>query len=61
MKWLQKLGKSKIDWKALTMEFKVEGRRVIIRGNPSLSKTMISLKTMVRTIQGERVGFLVEL
>lgn len=51
MKWLQSLGEMKLNWKLLTMEFRVGGRAVIIQGDSILSKTLVSLKTMVKAIQ----------
>lgn len=60
MKWLQILGDTKINWRALTMELMVDGRRIVIRGDARLSRAMVSLKSMMKTIQ-EGGGFLIEL
>ncbi|KAK9184730.1 hypothetical protein WN943_025081 [Citrus x changshan-huyou] len=61
MKWLQTLGKMKVNWKLLTMEFRVNSQVVVLRGDSSLSKTFVSLKAMIKAIQDARQGFLVEL
>ena len=61
IKWLQTLGEMKVNWKLLTMEFRVNSQVVVLRGDSSLSKTFVSLKTMIKVIQDARQGFLVEL
>ncbi|PKU61643.1 RNA-directed DNA polymerase [Dendrobium catenatum] len=61
MKWLQTLGDTKVNWGALTMELMVEGRKVVIKGDAGLSKSLVSLKTMVKDIQLAGGGYLVEL
>ncbi|KAA0038090.1 ty3-gypsy retroelement transposase [Cucumis melo var. makuwa] len=38
MHWLHSLGVTEVDWKHLIMTFQHEGRKVIIRGDPSLTK-----------------------
>lgn len=45
----------------LPCSFIVEGQQVVPKGDPSLSKSLVSLKTMMKTIQRERQGYLVEL
>ena len=50
MKWLQTLGEIKVNWKLLTMEFWVNVQMVVLRGDSSLSKTLVSLKTMIKVI-----------
>ncbi|XP_024027885.1 uncharacterized protein LOC112093511 [Morus notabilis] len=52
MKWLQTLGAMKVNWKLLSM--KVGNQPVILRGDPSLCRTLVSLKTMVRAIKRTR-------
>ncbi|KAI0502389.1 hypothetical protein KFK09_017338 [Dendrobium nobile] len=61
MKWLQTLGDTKVNWRALTMELMVDGRKVVIKGDARLSKSLVSLRTMVRDIQLASGGYLVEL
>ena len=50
-----------MNWKLLTMEFRVNSQVVVLLGDLSLSKTFVSLKTMIKAIQDARQGFLVEL
>lgn len=49
MLWLYSLEMTKVDWKNLTMTFVHQGKKVIIRGDPSLMKTKVSLKNMMGT------------
>ncbi|TYK16933.1 ty3-gypsy retroelement transposase [Cucumis melo var. makuwa] len=60
MHWLHSLGVAKVDWKHLITIFQHEGRKVIIRGDPSLTKKGVSLKSMIESWVGEDQGFLVE-
>ncbi|KAI0494983.1 hypothetical protein KFK09_025129 [Dendrobium nobile] len=61
MKWSQTLGEIKDIWGALTMKLIVEGRKVVIRGDAWLSKAMVALKTIVRSLQEVREDYLVGL
>ncbi|KAL0545922.1 hypothetical protein IC582_015819 [Cucumis melo] len=59
MQWLQKQGAMTVDWKALTMTFVVGDTKVILKGDPSLTRMEISLKVLVKTWQPDDQGFLV--
>ncbi|XP_031256704.1 uncharacterized protein LOC116114710 [Pistacia vera] len=50
MAWLETLGETGINWKKQTMKFKVGERMVQLRGDPSLSKTLVSLKAMIKIV-----------
>jgi len=50
-----------VDWKSLTMKFRVGGMVVTLQGDPSLSKTMVSLKAMMKALKGSGEGMLLEL
>ena len=50
-----------MNWAAMTMRFRVGGTRVQLQGDPSLCKTQVSLRSMMRTIQLEGQGILLEL
>uniref|UniRef100_A0A803P3U7 Uncharacterized protein n=1 Tax=Cannabis sativa TaxID=3483 RepID=A0A803P3U7_CANSA len=52
------LGTTKTNWKSQTMEFQLGKRIVTIKGLPSLNRSLISLKTMIKTIQAENQGFI---
>lgn len=60
MAWLETLGETMIDWKNQVMLFKNKGKTVTLCGDPTLSKTLVSLKAMLKTIQKEGHGYLVE-
>lgn len=60
MQWLYSLGITEVDWKNLTMTFVHHDKKAIIRGDPSLTKTRVSLKNMMRTWDESDQGFLVE-
>lgn len=43
------------------MKFKVRGEGVVLKGDASLTRSMVSLKAMMRTIRHERNGIYLEL
>lgn len=47
MQWLHSLGITVVDWKNLMLTFIAEGKQVSIKGDPSLTKSWISLKSMI--------------
>ncbi|XP_052185288.1 uncharacterized protein LOC127796925 [Diospyros lotus] len=61
MRWLATVGKMNVDWKTLTMKFQVGGMAVTLQGDPSLSKTLVSLKAMVKAFKEKGEGMLLEL
>lgn len=60
IEWLEKLGTMTANWKMQTLRFELEGREVTLTGEPSLGRTLISLKAMIRTLRKEGGGYLVE-
>ncbi|XP_057252211.1 uncharacterized protein LOC130592079 [Beta vulgaris subsp. vulgaris] len=60
VQWLEKLGEITTNWKSLLMKFRHEGRIVELRGEAAMGKTQISVKAMVRTLQREKGGILLE-
>ena len=58
--WLATLGESYINWGAMTMRFNLGNTRVQLQGDPSLCRTQVSLQSMVRTIQQEGQGILLD-
>ncbi|KAA0041145.1 anthranilate synthase alpha subunit 2 [Cucumis melo var. makuwa] len=48
------------DWRNLTMTFFHEGKKIIIKGESSLTKTRIGLKTMMKAWTDSDQGYLVE-
>lgn len=61
MQWLDSTGTMKVHWPSLTMTFWTKGRRVILKGDPSLIKAECSLRTLEKTWQTRDQGFLLEL
>ncbi|XP_074347660.1 uncharacterized protein LOC141686530 [Apium graveolens] len=59
--WLEKLGTVITNWKTQTLKFMVGGEQVTVQGDPSLGRSLISLKAMLKTLKKEEKGFLVEL
>lgn len=53
IQWLETLGDMKVNWKLQVMKFKV-------RGDPSLCNSAISLKSLLKTLEQQGEGVLVE-
>lgn len=60
MKWLSSIGETRDDWKNLTMSLQVDGKEVILRDDPSLNKTRVSLRSLWRQWTPEEEGYLIE-
>lgn len=60
MQWLFTLGSTEVDWRSLTMKIKNEQGTLILKGDPRLAKTKVSLKKMMMAWEEEDQGFLVE-
>ena len=60
MQWLHSLGVTKVYWRKLTMTFYRGGQKVILKGDPSLTKARVSLKSMMESWSSFDLGFLVE-
>lgn len=58
IQWLQKLGRMQVDWNTLTMTVDTTGTKVTLQGDQSLSKTPVSLKTMLKAFREQGEGFL---
>ncbi|XP_068638603.1 uncharacterized protein [Aristolochia californica] len=61
VQWLETLGGTYTNWKTHVMKFRLGNEIVVLQGDPSLHKTLISLKVMMRVIKHEEHGALVEL
>lgn len=61
IKWLQTLGDMTVNWLELRMQFWLDHRLVTLRGDPSLSKSMASCKTLQKLLQQEGEGYLAHL
>ncbi|KAA0051401.1 Ty3/gypsy retrotransposon protein [Cucumis melo var. makuwa] len=60
MQWLHSLGTTEVDWKNLILTFFEQGNKVAIKGDPSLTKTQVSLKGMMKNWDTDDQGYLVE-
>ena len=60
MQWLYSLGVTEMDWKIFTMTFFHENRKEIVKGDPSLTKTQVSLKSLNKSWTDSGQGYLVE-
>lgn len=56
--WLATLGEVKVNWKALTMKFVDKGEVVEVKGDPSLSKALISPQALMKVTEIEGVSML---
>ena len=61
IQWLETLGGTFVNWKTQLLKFHLGNSTVSIKGDPTLGKTFISLKAMLRTIRHEGHGVYVEL
>lgn len=56
--WLATLGEVKVNWRTLTMTFMSQGKVVEVRGDPSLVKTLISSKALLKVYEVEAMSML---
>lgn len=61
IEWLAKLGTISTNWKTPLMQFVWKGSKVMLRGDPSLERSMITLKSMMKMIRKNGGGLLIEL
>lgn len=60
VEWPRSLGEVKVNWDELTMKFMIGKEERSIKGDPSLVKTLMSLKFMLRNLKKGRQGYLIE-
>ncbi|GJR81588.1 putative mitochondrial protein, partial [Tanacetum coccineum] len=61
VKWLRNLGDVHVNWKTLTMSFKGPDGRVVLKGEPGLTRAKMSLQAIIRDMEGVSESFLVRL
>ena len=61
VQWLETLGMTHTNWKTQVMKFNLGKETVTLRGDSSLGRTLVSLKSMIKTLRQEGSGVLVEL
>lgn len=57
MDWLASLGNIEANFKNLTIQWEVEGKKLKLQGDPSLSRTQASWKAMMKALHNEGEGF----
>ena len=60
MQWLYSLGITEVDWKNLILTFTHHEEKVVIRGDPSLTKARVSLKALMKSWGDKDQVFLIE-
>lgn len=60
MQWLYTLGVTVVNWRSLTMRVNRGDNSITLKEDPSLTKTKVSLKTLMRSWEEVDQGFLVE-
>lgn len=60
IQWLEKLGMVLTNWKTQVMKFEVKGEPVTLVGDPTLVKSQVSLKAMLKGIKKQGGGYWVE-
>ena len=61
MQWLGTLGIMEVNWPSLIMKFKMGDNLMTLRGDPSLYKSRVSLKTLMKDLQQQGQGVMVEM
>lgn len=60
MQWLYTLGVTEVDWRNLSMVINQKGKKIMLKGDPSLTKARVSLKRMVKMWATEDQGYLIK-
>lgn len=60
VQWLETLGVVMTGWKKQEMTYKIQGTPITLTGNPSLMRSKISLKAMVKSLRKNGGAFMVE-
>lgn len=61
IQWVEQLGPVTTNWKTQVMQFQVGTNLVTLLGDPSLVRSKVSLKSMLRTLKKDKQGYLVEI
>lgn len=61
LEWLETLGDIQANFKTLMLKFEIEGQTRVVQGDPSLSRTVASLKTLFKALQKDGEGYYVDL
>lgn len=61
IEWLAKLGTISTNWKTPMMQFNWNGSKIISKGDPSLERSLVTLKSIMQEIRQLKGGVLIEL
>ncbi|KAF7802354.1 Retrotransposable element Tf2 [Senna tora] len=61
IEWLESLGEVSVNWRLLTMRYKVNEKEIALKGDASLARTEVAFKTVMKSIRKGGQGFLIEL
>ncbi|KAL4567338.1 hypothetical protein LXL04_022921 [Taraxacum kok-saghyz] len=61
VQWLEKLGPVTTNWRTQVMQFTLNGITTILKGDPSLECSRVTLKNMIRTLRHTKEGYVVQL
>lgn len=61
LEWLETLRDIQVNFKTLTLKFEIERQTHVVRGDPSLSKSSTSLKTLFKALQTDKEGYYLDL
>lgn len=61
VKWLETLGDVTSNHHSLQLSFMLNGSKVVLQGDPSLVRSQVTLKSLIKALKLEKQGFLVEL
>lgn len=51
--WLARLGETIINWREMSMKYVMEGEKVTIRGDPTLSRQLVEPKALLKLVDAE--------
>lgn len=60
VEWLKTLGDVKVNWRHMTMAIGKKSSRVCLKGDPMLSRSQVSLQSIMRSVRKKGQGFLIE-
>ncbi|XP_028775121.1 uncharacterized protein LOC114732011 [Neltuma alba] len=60
VEWLRSLGDVNVNWSRLTMKIGKPGNRVCLQGDPSLTKSQVTLKSLIRLMKKKEEVYLIE-
>lgn len=61
IQWLEKLSMVQTNWKTQVLKFRVGDQTITLRRDPSMGRSLVSLKSMMKTIWREGAGVIVEI